>query len=456
MCMVFGSHDEFLSRINKTLCYGKLPKTDRFSLPVTELAAEIFSKARFPGNGVHLRLRPEGKVLGLERLGVAEAGEISRAACISPCSLVLALIYVDRLRECNSKYLEKTSPSKLFVVSMMVASKFLHDDGEDDEVFNYEWAASSGMDEAELNSGEREFLAAIDWRVSVGEHQFWEWLESLEEAVAFREGHWKGWFTYSDLSYLLQSKELVTIASTLFTVSAVCLTSYTAGVLTLLGSTIIVSNLPSPASFLLPSLHNTPVISLNSSEPLFSLQEDFGNMSESYIVQSLGHTSADCSISMDNELEHHVSYLYGNPAYVREQSKFSLGILNFVSLPEISLPGMKSVGSFFNCVNVASQLFDHFLNGENRYMELLGKNPGNQDRMFDSSFCVQFFNKNWIIGENMCRGFQFLNHFWNYGSSVEMKEESLCCSGYDCRKPSVQAAVSIPTHSHVSLEASQY
>jgi hypothetical protein len=31
-------------------------------------------------------------------------------------------------------------------VSMMVASKYLHDDGEEDEVFNDEWAASGDID----------------------------------------------------------------------------------------------------------------------------------------------------------------------------------------------------------------------------------------------------------------------------------------------------------------------
>lgn len=35
MLQVFGDHHKFLSRIKKTLYYGKLPKTDRFSLPVT-------------------------------------------------------------------------------------------------------------------------------------------------------------------------------------------------------------------------------------------------------------------------------------------------------------------------------------------------------------------------------------------------------------------------------------
>lgn len=32
---MIGDHQKFISRIKKTLYYGKLPKSDRFSLPVT-------------------------------------------------------------------------------------------------------------------------------------------------------------------------------------------------------------------------------------------------------------------------------------------------------------------------------------------------------------------------------------------------------------------------------------
>ena len=43
----------------------------------------------------------------------------------------------------------------------MVASKFLNDEGEDDEVFNTDWANSAKIDVKELNKLEREFLTAI-------------------------------------------------------------------------------------------------------------------------------------------------------------------------------------------------------------------------------------------------------------------------------------------------------
>lgn len=43
----------------------------------------------------------------------------------------------------------------------MVASKFLNDDGEEDEVINAEWATSAKLDLSKLNELEREFLQAI-------------------------------------------------------------------------------------------------------------------------------------------------------------------------------------------------------------------------------------------------------------------------------------------------------
>lgn len=43
----------------------------------------------------------------------------------------------------------------------MVGSKFLQDDGEEDEVNNYEWAAFAGMNLDEINRAEKQFLNAI-------------------------------------------------------------------------------------------------------------------------------------------------------------------------------------------------------------------------------------------------------------------------------------------------------
>lgn len=42
-----------------------------------------------------------------------------------------------------------------------MASKYLYDDGEEDEVFNDEWATSAAITLQDLNQAELEFLTAI-------------------------------------------------------------------------------------------------------------------------------------------------------------------------------------------------------------------------------------------------------------------------------------------------------
>lgn len=241
------THDEFLNRITKTLYYGKIPLTDGLSLPVTELAAELFSEVK--------------KECSLDRLHVDEAAEISRNTCVSPCSLVLALLYLERLKTCNSEYVEKVAPSDLFLVSMMVASKFLNDDGEEDEVFNDEWATSGGLDLKYMNRLEKEFLNAINWEVYVSEETFRARLHTIEAVLALREGKRRGWFSYTELTHLVHSVELLSLAHTIITMSAVCLTSYTASVLAMVGSTVIINQIPGIASTIATS-------ALTSASPL--------------------------------------------------------------------------------------------------------------------------------------------------------------------------------------------
>ncbi|KAL1140213.1 hypothetical protein AAG570_000145 [Ranatra chinensis] len=199
------SHNEFLLRIKKTLYYGEMPVGDTFSLPVTEFAAELYSKVK------------AGR--SLERLRLEEAAEISHNTCVSPCCLVLAMLYLDRLKTCNPAYLNKAVPSELFLISAMVANKFLNDDGEEDEVINCEWAASAGLDLKDVNHLEKEFLKAIDWHVFVKDTSFWSRLRSMERDIALKEGKRRGWFSYTELENLLDSLDIITLAQTIVAVS---------------------------------------------------------------------------------------------------------------------------------------------------------------------------------------------------------------------------------------------
>ena len=62
----------------------------------------------------------------------------------------------------------------------MVANKFLHNEGEEDEVFNDEWASSGGIDTKGLNRLELSFLSVLDRRIYVENQEFEKAVEKLK------------------------------------------------------------------------------------------------------------------------------------------------------------------------------------------------------------------------------------------------------------------------------------
>lgn len=71
------------------------------------------------------------------------------------------------------------------------------------------------------------------------QQDFWEKLQRLEKDVAYREVQKRGWCSYTELNCLLNSVQLIAIAQTLINVSSICLATYTVGLVTLVGSTLI-------------------------------------------------------------------------------------------------------------------------------------------------------------------------------------------------------------------------
>ena len=70
------------------------------------------------------------------KLGPRVASRLSRNACLSPSAVVTSMIYLKRLKMNNPEYLQRVPSSELFIVSMMVASKYLFDDGTGDFIFD--------------------------------------------------------------------------------------------------------------------------------------------------------------------------------------------------------------------------------------------------------------------------------------------------------------------------------
>ncbi|KAI5613401.1 protein CNPPD1, partial [Silurus asotus] len=93
---------------------------------------------------------------------------------------MLALVYIERLRHRNPEYMQQISSSDLFLISMMVASKYLYDEGEEEEVFNDEWGAAGKLDVQTVNTLELNFLSAIDWHLFAEPSEVFNVLRQLE------------------------------------------------------------------------------------------------------------------------------------------------------------------------------------------------------------------------------------------------------------------------------------
>lgn len=59
----------------------------------------------------------------------------------------------------------------MYFLLQMMASKYMYDEGVDEEVFNDEWAEAANMELDEVNQMERDFLSAMvrkNYKVFVG------------------------------------------------------------------------------------------------------------------------------------------------------------------------------------------------------------------------------------------------------------------------------------------------
>lgn len=157
--------------------------------------------------------------------------EMSRKRAISPYALVVALIYLNRLKtktscrgsryptafsSCTSsnadsfdKYsVNYLTNTELCLVSLLLASKYLIDEGEVEEIYNDDWALASELPVKEINKLEKSFLRQMDWDLYVSSEEFWEFTSQLTEKTTRKKIQLQfDQCTYTDLDVLLNSKE---------------------------------------------------------------------------------------------------------------------------------------------------------------------------------------------------------------------------------------------------------
>lgn len=85
---------------------GREKSIDYFSLPLTEVTVNLIEKTI-------------SKEKRLGKLDVNYASFILHQACLSPTSIILAMIYLDRLKKFNSECLDKMTSTELFLASLV-------------------------------------------------------------------------------------------------------------------------------------------------------------------------------------------------------------------------------------------------------------------------------------------------------------------------------------------------
>ncbi|XP_043215443.1 protein CNPPD1-like [Amphibalanus amphitrite] len=233
----FLCHRALSRRLKRSLYFGGRATDEAGSLPLMAAASREFSGR--PGRQ-------------LRSLAMRDVTSITHQACISPAAVVMALVYLERLADLRPDYLRRTHPKHLFVTSTLAASKMLYDDGEQEQVFNDEWAASAEMTVDELNAAEIDFLNAMGWELYVPPGTFTEMLGRVEAGAALAESSQRGgWLTYSDLLSIGSAADLAAtvqlLKDALIKVVAVCSVAYLASVMTLMSSVLLVFHAPPPA-----------------------------------------------------------------------------------------------------------------------------------------------------------------------------------------------------------------
>ncbi|GMS78305.1 hypothetical protein PENTCL1PPCAC_480 [Pristionchus entomophagus] len=171
-------------RIRRSLNFGgKAPRS--LHLPLTEMMVEYFNQA-----SPYDYLKPE------------TSANISSCGFADTCTLVVAMCYLERLRQREKDAFEAANPTEMYLPALVLASKYLHDSDQDERVADSDWAEMAGMSRKELADLEWAFVKAIDWDVRVDEAEFERRLAMIESWVASDFLSKYSFLTYNELTTL--------------------------------------------------------------------------------------------------------------------------------------------------------------------------------------------------------------------------------------------------------------
>ncbi|KAI4474354.1 hypothetical protein M0802_015651 [Mischocyttarus mexicanus] len=100
--------------------------------------------------------------------------------------------------------------------------------------------------------------------------------KNWKKNIAYKEAQKRGWFSYTELSCLMDSIKLLSLVHEFINISSVCLVAYAIGVVTILGSAIVTSHLPGTqlGSTISRNTENITNISVNTMKEKERLNQD--------------------------------------------------------------------------------------------------------------------------------------------------------------------------------------
>jgi hypothetical protein len=180
-----ASHKSFQRRLRRTMNYGQNLRMDNLTMPLSEMVVDYFD-----------RHNP------FDYLDIGFASKLARDGCVDPTTLIVAMVYVERLRRANPEYFIETSPEDLYLSALVIAGKFLQDGGLEEFIWNDEWAQCSSRTVQRVNHLEIELLIKIDWNLHVSENEFKDAVESAERWIALHSLKRHKFLTYNDIAIL--------------------------------------------------------------------------------------------------------------------------------------------------------------------------------------------------------------------------------------------------------------
>lgn len=196
-------------------------------------------------------LSPSGKT-AKGALHYGDIAAVERHVEISSCALILGLLYAERLHrvydcktpdtfsqseetgcafdrsghaacgssasppgDCNGTKIpadseindpNHLSSSDLFLMSVLLANKYLYDEGELDALWNSEWAEAGRRKLKTVHRLEAIFLNLLNWRLFVGRDEFKAFLTRVEKVLALRAAACRGGaLLYQDVDRLWET-----------------------------------------------------------------------------------------------------------------------------------------------------------------------------------------------------------------------------------------------------------